>query len=245
MGERHPPAGTAPRRAATAVQHEVAQVPARGAAALRRRDGLRARAGRSRGPWRARSQLGDTGYTPPEPGHPRGVRRLRAAPLRVDGRPRARVPHDVRRDDGRRRDPPPRHRSRATASSSRRPCTRRSTSAVAEAGAVVERVPLAATARPAGSSICSASRRPSPAARARCCCATRTTRPAPCTRARASRPSPTSPPASARRSSATRSTRRSCTAGHTFTPFLDASSDGRARSATPSPARARPTTSPA
>ena len=68
MSERHPPAGTAPRPAATAVQHEVAEVPARGAAALRRRDRL----SRSRRPITdvlARAvQLGDTGYTPPEPG---------------------------------------------------------------------------------------------------------------------------------------------------------------------------------
>ena len=51
-------------------------------------------------------ELGDTGYTPPEPGIARRVRGLRAAPLRLDRRPRA-GPHDVRRDDGRRRDPPP------------------------------------------------------------------------------------------------------------------------------------------
>ena len=84
MSERHPPSGTAPRPAATAVQHEVAEVPARGAAAVRRRDRLSRRRRRSPARWHARSQLGDTGYTPPEPGIARGVRRIRAAPIRVE-----------------------------------------------------------------------------------------------------------------------------------------------------------------
>ncbi len=222
-GERHPPSGTAPRSAATAVEHEVAEVPAGGAAAVRGRDRLRRPRPRSRGRSTRAVQLGDTGYTPPDPGIAQAYADFAQRRFGWSVDPLAR-PHDVRRHDGRRRDPAPGHRRPATASIVTPPVYPPFYDCIPEAGGVVERVPLVRHRRRLGARPRSASRPPSPAARAPCCCAIRTTRPARRTRARASPRWPISPrgfgadghqrrdPCTARRTPGTRSR-----------PFLDAS----------------------
>ena len=187
-------------------------------------------------------ELGDTGYTPPDPGHRRCVRRLRTATLRMDRRPRAH-PHDLRRHDGRRRDPPPRDRARATASSSPRRSTRRSTSA-SPRRAPSSNACRSPRPRPDGSSTCLGIEA-ALAGGARAVLLCNPHNPTGTAHSRAEPGRAGRPGRGIRRdgASATRSTRRSCTRrAHSRRSWMPR--PPRRGSATPSPARARPSTSP-
>ena len=209
----------------------MAEVPARGPAALRRRDGLRARAGRSPECSHARVELGDTGYTPPEPGVREAFVGIRATPLGLDGRPgdgvldggdvMMGVVEILRAVTG------PGDRVIVTP-----PVYPPFYDTVEEAGAVVERVPLAEIDAGWELDLLGIEAAFARQARAPCCCATRTTPPARCTRARVSRPSPRSPRDYGATVVSDEIHGPLAHGGVPFTPFLDASSDAARRSGT-------------